>query len=168
MQLLPSPEYPGLQVQLWDPLVLLQTALMSQLWRLIVHSSISMKENSQHEKCQYSLINTIFREVHWGPHTTETYDIQNNLIWHGRHENEKSSSLGGLQQVGQNLEIYNEGQKCWDTFVKWPLFEYWTYLSPSPVYLHPSPPKSMLYFGPSTLSFTSDNIDSGGEGIYGV
>ena len=26
----------------------------------------------------------------------------------------------------------------------------------------------MLYFGPSSLSFTSDNIDSGGEGIYGV
>ena len=63
---------------------------------------------------------------------------------------------------------YNEGQKCWDTSVKWPLFEQWTYLSPSPSYLHPSPPKSMLYFGPSSLSFTSDNIDSGGEGIYGV
>jgi len=37
-----------------------------------------------------------------------------------------------------------------------------------PVYLHPCPPRSMLYFGLSSLSFTSDNIDSGGEGIYGV
>ena len=32
----------------------------------------------------------------------------------------------------------------------------------------PSPPKSMLNFGPSSLFFTSDNIDSGGRGIYGV
>ena len=44
----------------------------------------------------------------------------------------------------------------------------WTYLSPYPVYPNPFPPKSVLYFGPSSLSFTSDNIDSGGEGIYGV
>ena len=33
---------------------------------------------------------------------------------------------------------------------------------------NPSPQISMLYFEPSSLSFTSDNIDSGGEGIYGV
>ena len=44
----------------------------------------------------------------------------------------------------------------------------WTYLSPYPVYPNPFPPKSVLYFGPSSLSFTSGNIDSGGEGIYGV
>ena len=44
----------------------------------------------------------------------------------------------------------------------------WTYLSPYPVYPNPFPPKSVLYFGPSSLSFTSDNIDSGGEGIYSV
>ena len=51
MQLeLPSPEYPGLQVQLWDPSVLLQTALMSQLWVLIIHSSTSMKESSNVRK----------------------------------------------------------------------------------------------------------------------
>ena len=42
------------------------------------------------------------------------------------------------------------------------------YLSPSPVYPNPFPPKSMLNFGPSSLFFPSDNIDSGGEGIYGV
>ena len=47
VQLLPSPEYPGLQVQLWDPSVLLHTALMSQLWVLIIHSSVSMKESAQ-------------------------------------------------------------------------------------------------------------------------
>ena len=38
--------------------------------------------------------------------------------------------------------------------------------------LIPFPQKSMLYFGPSSLSFSSDNIDSGGggrgEGTYGV
>ena len=33
---------------------------------------------------------------------------------------------------------------------------------------NPFPPKSMLYFGPSSLSFTSENIDSGDEGSYGV
>ena len=38
-------------------------------------------------------------------------------------------------------------------------------LSPSPVYPNPFPPKSMLDFGPSSLFFTSDNIDSGGDGI---
>ena len=85
--------------------------------------------------------------------------------------NVKSYEITELHYTYGNATLsadYNEGQKCWDTFIKWPLFEYWTYLSPSPVYLHPLPPKSMLYFGPSTLSFTSDNIDSGGEGIYGV
>ena len=35
------------------------------------------------------------------------------------------------------------------------------YLSPSPVFPHPLSPKSMLYFKLSSLSFTSDNIDSG-------
>ena len=50
MQLLPSPDYPGLQVQLWEPSVLLQKALMSQLWLLLVHSSISLKKNPQSEK----------------------------------------------------------------------------------------------------------------------
>ena len=47
VQLLPSPEYPGVQVQLWDPSVLLHTALMSQLWVLIIHSSVSRKESGQ-------------------------------------------------------------------------------------------------------------------------
>ena len=47
-------------------------------------------------------------------------------------------------------------------------FAKWTYLYPSPVYPYSFPLKSMLYFGPSSLSFTSDNSDSGGEGIYGV
>ena len=65
-------------------------------------------------------------------------------------------------------QSYNEGQTCWDTSVKWPLFAKWTYLSSYPVYPNPFPPKSMLYFGLSSLSFTSDNIDSGGERIYGV
>ena len=32
----------------------------------------------------------------------------------------------------------------------------------------PFPPTSMLYSGPSSLSFTSDHIDLGSEGVYGV
>ena len=41
-------------------------------------------------------------------------------------------------------------------------------LIPFPCLPQPRPPKSMLYFGPSSLSFSSDNIDLGGEGIYGI
>ena len=43
VQLCPSPEYPSLHVQVYDPGVLLQTALTSQLSVLIAHSSISVK-----------------------------------------------------------------------------------------------------------------------------
>ena len=41
MQLIPSPEKPGLQEQLNDPLLLLQTALRLQLSVLMAHSSMS-------------------------------------------------------------------------------------------------------------------------------
>ena len=37
----PSPVYPTLQVQLWEPSVLVQFALTSQAWILLRHSSIS-------------------------------------------------------------------------------------------------------------------------------
>ena len=37
----PSPVYPTLQVQLWEPSVLVQFALTSQAWLLLRHSSIS-------------------------------------------------------------------------------------------------------------------------------
>ena len=37
----PSPVYPSLQVQLWEPSVLVQFALTSQEWLLLRHSSIS-------------------------------------------------------------------------------------------------------------------------------
>ena len=67
MQLLPSPEYPGLQVQLWEPSVLLQKALMSQLWLLLVHSSISLKKNPQSEK-----ISTFNHHLHKGTRSTHT------------------------------------------------------------------------------------------------
>ena len=35
-----------------------------------------------------------------------------------------------------------------------------------PVY--PPPPKTMLYFGPSSLSFTTSNIDSGVGGFTAI
>ena len=41
MQLIPSPENPGLQEQLNDPLLLLQMALRLQLPVLMAHSSMS-------------------------------------------------------------------------------------------------------------------------------
>ena len=41
LQVLPSPEYPALHLQVYDPRMLLQTALTSQLWELVEHSSIS-------------------------------------------------------------------------------------------------------------------------------
>ena len=62
-------------------------------------------------------------------------------------------------------KIYNKGQKCWDSSLKWPLFEQWTYLSPPPVFPHPLPLKPKLYFRPSSLSFTINNIDSGMGGF---
>ena len=37
----PFPEYPSLQVQLWEPLVLVQFAFTSQSWLPLLHSSIS-------------------------------------------------------------------------------------------------------------------------------
>ena len=39
----PFPVYPGLHVQLYDPSVLLQKELTSQLWAMVVHSLISEK-----------------------------------------------------------------------------------------------------------------------------
>ena len=41
VQSFPSPSYPGLHVQLSDPLVLLQTALELQLWVPSLHSLMS-------------------------------------------------------------------------------------------------------------------------------
>ena len=47
LQVLPSPEYPGLHVQLYDPLVLLHAASALHLFLSVAHSSISdRKENS--------------------------------------------------------------------------------------------------------------------------
>ena len=37
----PSPVYPTLQVQMWEPSVLVQFAVTSQAWLLLRHSSIS-------------------------------------------------------------------------------------------------------------------------------
>ena len=41
----PSPVYPSLQVQLWEPSVLVQFAVTSQAWLLLRHSSISSSTN---------------------------------------------------------------------------------------------------------------------------
>ena len=45
LQFLPSPWYPALHVQLYEPLVLLQKASELQLWVPLAHSSISEKRN---------------------------------------------------------------------------------------------------------------------------
>ena len=44
LHLCPSPMYPALHVQLYDPLVLLHTALASHLWVFALHSLISVKQ----------------------------------------------------------------------------------------------------------------------------
>ena len=41
VHVLPSPVYPALHAHPYDPAVLLQSALASQLWELVEHSSIS-------------------------------------------------------------------------------------------------------------------------------
>ena len=41
----PSPVYPTLQVQMWEPSVLVQFAVTSQAWLLLRHSSISGSTN---------------------------------------------------------------------------------------------------------------------------
>ena len=46
LQVRPFPEYPGLHVQLYDPLVLLHTALALQLCDPLAHSSMSEKKPS--------------------------------------------------------------------------------------------------------------------------
>ena len=45
MQVVPFPVYPVLQVQLWEPTVLVQYALISQIWLPVAHSSKSEKKN---------------------------------------------------------------------------------------------------------------------------
>ena len=42
---LPSPEYPALHAQVYDPIILLHTALTPQLLELAEHSSISAYEH---------------------------------------------------------------------------------------------------------------------------
>ena len=80
MQLLPSPEYPGLQVQLWDPSVLLQKALMSQLCLFVVHSSISMKESSQREKGKCILPSSLQRNKGDAASFEKICSLSQNLI----------------------------------------------------------------------------------------
>lgn len=46
VQFLPSPLKPSLQLQLKEPSVLLQSALTSQLWVLVIHSSTSEETNA--------------------------------------------------------------------------------------------------------------------------
>ena len=43
----PSPVYPSLQVQLWEPSVLVQFAVTSQAWLPLRHSSISSSTNDR-------------------------------------------------------------------------------------------------------------------------
>ena len=54
VQFLPFPVNPSLQVQLWPPSVLLQTALTSQLWDLVLHSSMSNKKKGKKLKFRCS------------------------------------------------------------------------------------------------------------------
>jgi len=50
LQFFPSPWYPGLHVQLYEPLVLLQTASELQLWVSVAHSSISETKEQQQQQ----------------------------------------------------------------------------------------------------------------------
>ena len=43
LQVCPSPVYPALQLQEYEPTVFTQTAFTSQLWVLVLHSSRSAK-----------------------------------------------------------------------------------------------------------------------------
>ena len=47
VQVFPSPEYPSLQAHAYNPTVLLHTALTSQLWELVEHSSISGRKSEK-------------------------------------------------------------------------------------------------------------------------
>ena len=51
MHFFPSPEYPALQVQLYDPWVLVQTAFTSQVWDLFLHSFISNDGGNKDNIC---------------------------------------------------------------------------------------------------------------------
>lgn len=44
VQLCPSPIYPGLHVQTYDPYVLLHAAFMWHLWGVVLHSSVSVTQ----------------------------------------------------------------------------------------------------------------------------
>ena len=47
VQVFPSPEYPSLQAHTYNPTVLRHTALTSQLWELVEHSSISGRKSEK-------------------------------------------------------------------------------------------------------------------------
>ena len=47
----PSPVYPSLQVQIWEPSVLLQFELTSQTWLPSLHSLISKNKNELPKRC---------------------------------------------------------------------------------------------------------------------
>ena len=47
----PSPVYPSLQVQIWEPSVLLQFELTSQTWLPPLHSLISKNKNELPRRC---------------------------------------------------------------------------------------------------------------------
>ena len=59
MHFFPSPEYPGLQVQLYDPWVLLQTAFTSQVWVLFLHSSLSNDAGNKDNICRQWILTKI-------------------------------------------------------------------------------------------------------------
>ena len=104
MQLeLPSPEYPGLQVQLWDPSVLLQTALMSHLWVLIIHSSTSMKESSNVRK-MYLTNSFTARSIRLIPKITSVTE-ENNFVLNDCLSTAKSNLTITLTTTKQRIII---------------------------------------------------------------
>ena len=57
---LPSPEYPATQAQLYDPGVLVHTALMSQLCEFEEHSSVSNMLKQKKNVCVLATISSLF------------------------------------------------------------------------------------------------------------
>ena len=72
MQVTPSPEYPALQAQVKDPIVLVHAAFASQLSVPRMHSSISVKTNNTKFHQFFLLYHTFY-----GMHTNrQAYVIQ--------------------------------------------------------------------------------------------
>ena len=69
-------------------------------------------------------------------HSFNLFTASNPSVLHGKKLQNVKPPFGVIEVYSN--PSYNDGQTCWDTFIKCPPFEQWTYLFPSPVYSHPS------------------------------